>query len=169
MVITFKPSSPFRVDHVCLLVKDLDEGVNDWCRLLECPRDEAFIYEFREKDPSGIKPQDVMKACYLTIQNCFIELIQPVNPEGTMARNLARRGEGLHHISLNFATSKSEEIMNGITKKGFQWVGGEEWAGGMGIRTGYLHPKSGTHGVLVEMLTRMKIGKAKPGEVTKTE
>ena len=58
------------------------------------------------------------------------ELMQPLSEEGSVARNMRTRGEGLHHIS--FQTSDVYDVERGIEASGLRTLKGVELGGGYG-------------------------------------
>lgn len=79
-----------RIDHVAIAVRDLSRARKFFLEGLGGK--EIFHYPWQEK-----------KFRWTTIElgtSCFIELIDPLDPEGFVARFLERRGEGMHHITL---------------------------------------------------------------------
>jgi len=78
-----------------------------------------------------------------------IELIEPLGPETTVGRFLARRGEGLHHIA--FRTPDLERELARLDAEGVPLIDRVPRPGARGHRVAFLHP-SGTGGVLVELV-----------------
>ena len=78
-----------------------------------------------------------------------IELIQPTTPDSTVARFLARRGPGLHHIA--YRTADIDAELARLSAAGVLLIDREARPGAGGHRVAFLHPKS-TGGVLVELV-----------------
>jgi methylmalonyl-CoA/ethylmalonyl-CoA epimerase len=78
-----------------------------------------------------------------------VELIEPLGPETTVGRFLARRGEGLHHIA--FRTPDLEAELARLDAEGVQLIDRVPRPGARGHRVAFLHP-TGTGGVLVELV-----------------
>ncbi len=79
-----------KVDHVAIAVKNLDEALQLYDNL------------FGVK-PSKIEtiPQQGVKAALLPMgEGGEIELLEPIDPQGGIAKFLENRGEGIHHICL---------------------------------------------------------------------
>ena len=77
-----------------------------------------------------------------------IELIEPTDEHSTVARFLARRGEGLHHIGLR--VRDVEAALEGAKGRGMRLVSDRMEVGAGGHRYFFVHPES-TGGVLVEV------------------
>lgn len=124
-----------RIHHVGVVVPDLDAGLKFWCDTLG----------LRLTKSATIEEQGV-RAALLKIGESEIELLEPINPDGGVAKFLARRGGGLHHVC--FETDDVERELDGAKAKGIQLIDQKPRAGLAGMIC-FLHPKA-TRGVLVE-------------------
>src|SRR3954451_3172998 len=89
------PSGPFA--HVCLLVKDLDQAIDDWSKILRA-LDPGQLEQriVRYEDFEG--GEDQMRwATFVSDHGAEIQLMQPA-PDTPLGRRLERRGEPVHHI-----------------------------------------------------------------------
>ena len=126
-----------KLDHVGIVVNDLDESIPLYERIL------------------GVKPVSVrdvptqhVKAAFFEVGNgVVVELIQPTVPDSGVARFLAKRGPGIHHIC--FEVDRVDEELKEMAGKGINPI---EPQGRVDItgKIGFLHPKS-TSGVLIEL------------------
>jgi len=83
---------------------------------------------------------------------CFvgwIELLEPLGDESTVARFLTRRGAGLHHIA--YATPDIRRELERLQAAGLDLVDKEPRAGAFGHQVAFLHPRS-TAGTLIELV-----------------
>ena len=80
-----------------------------------------------------------------------VELIEPVDEDGPVARFLASRGEGLHHIC--FEVTDIYEVIARLQDMGIQMVDDVPRLGTGGKRVAFLHPKA-AHSVLIELYER---------------
>lgn len=78
-----------------------------------------------------------------------LELLEPVDPNGTIARFLERRGPGLHHVA--YSTTDIVAELDRLSAQGFRLIDQEPRPGALGHQVAFLHPKS-TEGVLVELV-----------------
>jgi methylmalonyl-CoA epimerase len=78
-----------------------------------------------------------------------IELLEPTDPEGAVARFLARRGAGLHHLAYRVADIAAE--LDRLVAAGYEPIDRQARAGAGGHRVAFLHPRS-TGGVLIELV-----------------
>jgi methylmalonyl-CoA/ethylmalonyl-CoA epimerase len=125
-----------KVHHVAIVVRSLEEG----CRFY---RDALGLPLHKE---ATVQDQGV-KAGLLTLGDCEIELLEPVDPQGGVARFLERRGGGLHHIS--FETDDIEGELAGLKERGVELIDQQPRRGLAGLIC-FLHPRA-HGGVLVEL------------------
>jgi methylmalonyl-CoA/ethylmalonyl-CoA epimerase len=128
------------VDHVAMVVENLDTAVETYRRLF------GAEVELRQLlDEQGVE------AAMLTVGTGRIELLAPTRDDTGVARFLARRGAGMHHVAVEVgdcgaALAELEEagatLVDTKPRKG---LGGHEVA--------FVHPDS-VHGVLVEVVSR---------------
>ena len=77
-----------------------------------------------------------------------IELLEAANSDSPIAKFLAKRGEGIHHIA--FGVENIEAEIERLKKEGFQFISEEPKDGADNKLVVFLHPKS-TNGILVEL------------------
>jgi len=80
-----------RIDHVAVAVKDIDAGVAAYRRILG-----AELVDTADLTIMGNR----MSAAYLKVGDGLIVLDGAVEPDGFIAKFIAKRGEGLHHIGV---------------------------------------------------------------------
>jgi methylmalonyl-CoA/ethylmalonyl-CoA epimerase len=124
-----------RIHHVGVVVPNLEAGLRFW-------RDTLGL---RLTKSATIEEQGV-RAALLKVGQSEIELLEPINPDGGVAKFLARRGGGLHHVC--FETDDVVRELDGAKAKGIQLIDQKPRAGLAGMIC-FLHPKA-TRGVLVE-------------------
>ena len=78
-----------RVDHTAIAVKNLEEAVELYSKL----------FGVKASHIETIPDQGV-RAALIPIGDTEIELLEPIDPQSGVAKFLERRGEGVHHISL---------------------------------------------------------------------
>ena len=130
-----------KVDHVAIAVKSLDEALQLYDNL------------FGAK-PTKIEtlPQQGVKAAILPmVEGCEIELLEPIDPQGGVAKFIESRGEGIHHICLE--VDNVDEELGSLADKGVQLID-KQGRPGLAGKVGFLHPKS-TKGVLIELAQKV--------------
>ena len=129
-----------RVDHIAVAVKDLDEALGVLTK--------TFGFEAAHRET--IEDQGV-EAALIKIGDGEIELIQPIDPEGGVAKFIERRGEGIHHICLEVDSIDQE--LKSLAEKGVELIDKQPRKGLAG-RIGFVHPRS-TKGILIELAEKV--------------
>ena len=88
-----------------------------------------------------------VRVAILHLDNCRIELMEPIGETGPIAKFLQKRGEGLHHIALQTQDIQSES--DRMMELGTSFLG-DIRPGSRGTQVTFIHPKS-LHGVLAEL------------------
>ncbi len=124
-----------RIHHVAAIVTDADEALKFWHETLGLPvsRDEVI-------EDQGVR------GVLLPMANCEIELVQPVRDDTGVARFLAEKGEGLHHVCFE-ATDVAADLL-AAKAQGQQMIDETPRPGWAGM-IGFVHPRS-NHGILIE-------------------
>ncbi len=78
-----------------------------------------------------------------------VELLEPLDPEGTVARFLERRGPGLHHIA--FQVDDIEAELDRLEAAGIRLIDRKPRRGAGGHLVAFLHP-SATQSILTELV-----------------
>ena len=79
----------------------------------------------------------------------FIELIEPRSRASSVARFLANRGPGVHHIAYRVPDLRA--TLQDLNTRGFQLIDKEPRTGARGHLVAFVHPKS-TGGTLIELV-----------------
>jgi methylmalonyl-CoA/ethylmalonyl-CoA epimerase len=77
-----------------------------------------------------------------------IELLEPLDSEGSIGKFLSSRGEGIHHIAVK--VRNIESTLEELKKKGLTLIDEKPREGAEGKKIAFVHPKS-TRGVLLEL------------------
>jgi methylmalonyl-CoA/ethylmalonyl-CoA epimerase len=128
-----------RIDHIAIVVANLDAALATYQDALGMAVSRIEI----------IPEQDV-KIGFLPSGDSEIELLEPINPESGIARYLAKRGEGLHHICLE--VDDIRETLADLKARGVQLIHETPHRGAYGM-IAFVHPQ-GASGVLIELLER---------------
>lgn len=128
------------VDHVAVVVDDLDGAIDTYRRLL------GAEVELRET----IEAQAV-EAAMLRLGDGRLELIAPLDDESGVARFLARRGPGMHHVALS--VTDAGEACEELRRAGAELVDERPRRGLGGHEVAFVRPESAC-GVLVEVVAR---------------
>jgi methylmalonyl-CoA/ethylmalonyl-CoA epimerase len=126
------------IHHVGIVVADLRRAYRFW-------RDTLGLPLVKESEV----PDQGVRAALLAAGDSEIELLEPLSADGGVARFLARRGEGLHHLC--FRTSHVDRHLERLKARKVDLLDTTSRQGLAG-RIAFLHPKA-CHGVLVELAT----------------
>jgi len=127
------------IDHVGVAVEDLARARAVWDALLG-----------QEPVEETVSTQKVRAAMY----PCGIELVAPTAEDSPIAKYLAKRGAGIHHVTIRVADIDAQ--LARLRGAGVRLVNETPVPGAGGARVAFLHP-SASGGVLVEL-------KEKPGD-----
>ena len=94
-----------------------------------------------------------LRVVFVRLGAVTFELLEPRSPEHTVAKFLEKRGEGLHHVSLE--VGDLERALAGARASGVQLIDETPRPGAHGTRVAFLHPKS-LGGVLLELCQEPK-------------
>jgi methylmalonyl-CoA/ethylmalonyl-CoA epimerase len=79
----------------------------------------------------------------------YVELIQPTDPEGPIARYLAKRGPGMHHVA--YQVPDIEQALATLAQAGVRLIDEAARRGAHDWRIAFVHPES-CAGVLTELV-----------------
>jgi methylmalonyl-CoA/ethylmalonyl-CoA epimerase len=126
-----------RIDHLGIAVRSLDETVPVYEKAL------GLRCECREEVPS-----QKVRTAFFVVGGVHLELLEPTASESPIAKFLADRGEGIHHIA--FRTDDITGQLAQAAGAGVRLINEKPFDGAAGKLVAFLHPKS-THGVLTEL------------------
>jgi len=126
----------YRLDHVGIAVESIDASLDGYRAL-------GLAESGRETGAS----QGVITA-FLPLGETRLELLEPTGAESPVAKFLAKRGPGVHHLC--FAVEDLEKALADLRGRGFRLVNESPVAGAGGKRVAFLHPSAGK-GVLIEL------------------
>ncbi|HEY44535.1 MAG TPA: methylmalonyl-CoA epimerase [Anaerolineae bacterium] len=130
-------SSVIRIDHVAIVVDDIDSALDFW-------RDALGLEVTHVEDV----PEQQSVVAFLLTGESEVELVKPTADESGVYRYLHKRGPGLHHIC--FQVDNIEVALAKMRKHGVRLINPEPVIGTGGKRIAFIHPES-THGVLIEL------------------
>jgi len=82
-----------------------------------------------------------------------IELLEVLDPAGTVARFLESRGPGVHHLSFEVARGQLEGLCAKLREAGIRLIYDAPKPGAHGMRVNFIHPRS-AGGVLLEVMEK---------------
>ena len=89
-----------------------------------------------------------VKTAFFKVGDIKIELLESTSEEGTIAKFIEKKGQGVHHLA--FAVDNVEDALGDVESKGIKLIDKAPRLGAEGLSIAFLHPKS-TFGVLTEL------------------
>jgi len=96
-----------------------------------------------------LMPQQQIEAVTFASGAGWVELITPTDPDGPIARFLAKRGDTMHHVA--FRTPDLDGELARLKEEGVRLIDETPRTGTHGWRIAFLHPES-CNGVLTELV-----------------
>lgn len=128
---------PGRIHHVAVVVSSIETSLALYRDLLGLTLETTMDI-----------PSDRVRIAFLGIGESKVELVQPTDDTTGVARFLANKGEGFHHICFEVGNLAEELTRLGID--GVELIDSAPRRGAEGP-VAFLHPRS-CHGVLVELI-----------------
>lgn len=126
-----------RIDHVALVVPDIEESLGFW-------RDALGL----ELDHIVEVPREKASIAFLPVGGSEVELVQPTTDDSGIAKYLEKRGPGMHHICLE--TDDIDGMLAKLKEQNVRLIHEEAVVGDGGKKYAFIHPKA-ANGVLVEL------------------
>ncbi|HCX73041.1 MAG TPA: methylmalonyl-CoA epimerase [Candidatus Cloacimonas sp.] len=125
-----------KIDHIGIAVQDLQEAIQ--------------LYEkmgFKLVGTEEVADQ-MVKVAFFPIGEARLELLEPTSEASPIAKFIAKKGAGIHHIA--FRTDDTAAELNKMQETGIRLIDKKPRSGAHNTKIGFLHPKS-TLGVLMEI------------------
>ena len=96
----------------------------------------------------GPEEADGARIVHLEFGESEVELLEPVDDHSPIAKFLAKRGPGIHHIC--YRVPDLDAALAACREQGYRLVDELPRSGAGGCRIAFIHPKS-TDGILIEL------------------
>jgi len=124
-----------RIAHIGVAVDNLADAL-------------AFYRDILGLEPRAPESADGATIVSLPFGGPEVELLEPATPDGPIAKFLAKRGPGIHHVCYEVADLDAALLR--CRTAGYRLVDETPRIGAHGRRIAFLHPKS-TGGILIEL------------------
>jgi len=131
-----------KIEHIGIAVSNLQTAGEIYQKLLN-----TSVYKTEEVLSEGVKTAFLMNGPNK------IELLEATNPDSPIAKFIAKKGEGIHHIAFDVSDIRVE--MARLKAEGFVLLNDEPKLGADNKLVCFVHPKS-ANGVLVELCQEVK-------------
>jgi len=129
------PITDARIAHIGIAVRSLQEAASFY-------RD---VLGLQLSDPETADGAQIVSVPF---GDYDVELLEPATPDGPIARFLARRGPGIHHVC--YRVPDLPAALQRCRDLGYQLIDDAPRPGAGGRRVAFIHPKS-TAGILIEL------------------
>jgi methylmalonyl-CoA/ethylmalonyl-CoA epimerase len=126
------------IDHVAIAVNDLEAAI-------------AYYRETfgAEVDHREVVESDGVEEALLKVADSYVQLLTPTTPESPVAKYLAKKGEGLHHIG--YRVADCGEALEAVKAQGGRVIDEAPRPGSRGTTVAFVHPKT-SFGTLIELV-----------------
>ena len=126
-----------QINHVAVVVDDMEKALSFWRDALGIE-----LHELRDI------PAEKSEVAFLPLPGSEVELVKPTTDDSGIAKYLAKRGPGMHHLCLE--VDDIAGMISQLKEKGIRLINEEPRLAADGKKYAFIHPES-TGGVLVEL------------------
>lgn len=126
-----------KIHHVALVVTSIDASIELWRDMLGLELETVMDIE-----------SDRVRIAFLAVGESKVELVEPTDDTTGVARFLASKGEGFHHVC--FEVGNLAETLLRLELDGLELIDSAPRRGAEGP-VAFIHPRA-CHGVLVELI-----------------
>jgi|TARA_B100000902_G_scaffold185726_1_gene178127 methylmalonyl-CoA epimerase len=126
------------IDHVAIAVNDLEAAIAYY--------QDAFGATVHHRE---IVESDGVEEALIKVAESYIQLTSATNEDSPIAKFLAKRGEGLHHIG--YRVDDCAEALQAMIDAGARPIDQAPRPGSRGTTVAFIHPK-GSFGTLIELV-----------------
>lgn len=126
-----------KIEHIGIAVKDIAQSNTLFAKLLGAPH-----YKMEAVASEGVNTS------FFQVGPNKVELLEATQPDSPIAKFIAKRGEGIHHIAFEVADIHAE--MERLRNEGFALLNEVPKRGADNKLVCFVHPKT-SNGVLIEL------------------
>ena len=126
------------IDHVAIAVNDLEAAIAWYAEVF------GAEVEHRERVDS-----DGVEEALLKVADSYVQLLTPTTETSPVAKYLANKGEGLHHIG--YRVANCAEALEAVKAAGGRVIDEAPRPGSRGTTVAFIHPKA-SFGTLIELV-----------------
>lgn len=127
-----------KIDHIGIATNSIEEGLAVW-------RDALGL----KVDATEEVAEQGVKVCMLAVGDTHVELLEPLGPDTSVGKFLAKRGPGMHHIAIEVKDINASLVE--LRSKGARLIDETPRVGAGGCLVAFVHPSS-INGVLLELV-----------------
>jgi methylmalonyl-CoA epimerase len=126
------------IDHVAIAVNDLEAAVAYYRDTFGCEVEHREVVE-----------RDGVEEALLRVADSYVQLLTPTRDDSTVAKYLATRGEGLHHVG--YRVADCAQALESVKAHGHRVIDEAPRPGSRGTTVAFVHPKT-AFGTLIELV-----------------
>ena len=126
------------IDHVAIAVNDLEAAIAWYADVF------GATVAHRERVQS-----DGVEEALLAVADSFIQLLTPTRDDSPVAKYLANKGEGLHHVG--YRVADCAQALESVKDAGGRVIDEAPRPGSRGTTVAFVHPKT-SFGTLIELV-----------------
>ena len=126
------------IDHVAIAVNDLEAAIAYYRETFGCEVEHRETVE-----------RDGVEEALLRVADSYVQLLTPTRDDSPVAKYLANKGEGLHHVG--YRVRDCAEALASVKANGHRVIDEEPRPGSRGTTVAFVHPK-GSLGTLIELV-----------------
>jgi methylmalonyl-CoA epimerase len=126
------------IDHVAIAVNDLDGAIDYYRATYGCEVEHREVVE-----------SDGVEEALLKVADSYIQLLTPTRDDSPVAKYLANKGEGLHHVGYRVADCAA--ALQSVKDQGHRVIDEVPRPGSRGTTVAFVHPKT-AFGTLIELV-----------------
>jgi methylmalonyl-CoA/ethylmalonyl-CoA epimerase len=126
------------IDHVAIAVDDLEAAIAYYRDTFGCDVEHREVVE-----------RDGVEEALLKVADSYIQLLTPVRDDSTVARYLATKGQGIHHVG--YRVDDCAAALERVKAEGHRVIDEAPRPGSRGTTVAFVHPKT-AFGTLIELV-----------------
>ena len=126
------------IDHVAIAVNDLEAAIKYYGDVFGATVDHREVVE-----------SDGVEEALLKVADSYVQLLTPTRDDSPVAKYLANKGEGLHHIG--YRVKDCAAALQAIKDAGGRVIDEAPRPGSRGTTVAFIHPKA-IFGTLIELV-----------------
>ena len=126
------------IDHVAIAVNDLEAAIAWYAEVFGATVAHREVVE-----------SDGVEEALLAVADSYVQLLTPFRDDSTVAKFLANKGEGLHHIG--YRVTDCAAALQSVIDSGGRAIDLAPRPGSRGTTVAFIHPKT-SFGTLIELV-----------------
>ena len=132
------PTVLTEIDHVAIAVDDLEAAIAYYRDTFGCEVEHREVVE-----------RDGVEEALLKVADSYIQLLTPVRDDSTVAKYLATKGQGIHHVG--YRVDDCGAALERVKAEGHKVIDDAPRPGSRGTTVAFVHPKT-AFGTLIELV-----------------